>query len=160
VLDTLGTCSSPFIVGVGAVMFTKFLGLSGTAGPISFAVQGYELDYLTLMLVIIVIYLMLGMFMEPFGAMLVTLRVLLPMLLAEGIDMIWFGVFLVKMLEIGMITPALWMNVLVIRNVASQHATLGDIFQGVTLLLVADLVVVAMTVTWPDLVLFLVRLMQ
>lgn len=159
VLDTLGTCASLFIVGVGAVMFTKFLGLSGAAGLISTAVQGYQLNYVSLMLIVIVIYLILGMFMEPFGAMLVTLPVLLPVLRAENIDLIWFGVFLVKMLEIGMITPPLGMNVFVIRNVASQYATLGDIFRGVTLFLAADLVVVGLIVLWPGLVLFLPRLM-
>jgi tripartite ATP-independent transporter DctM subunit len=160
VLDTLGTCASLFIVGVGAVMFTKFLGLSGAAGLISSSVQGYDLDYVTLMIIIVVIYLILGMFMEPFGAMLVTLPVLLPILQAQQIDLVWYGVFLVKMLEIGMITPPLGMNVFVIRNVASQYATLGQIFRGVALFFVADLVVVALIVAWPDFVLYLPRLAQ
>jgi tripartite ATP-independent transporter DctM subunit len=155
VLDTLGTCASLFIVGVGAVMFTKFLGLSGAAGLISAAVQGYDLDYVTFMVIVVVIYLILGTFMEPFGAMLVTLPVLMPVLAAEGINMVWFGVFLVKMLEIGMITPPLGMNVFVIRNVASQYATLGDIFRGVALFFVADMVVVALIVAFPIIVLFL-----
>jgi tripartite ATP-independent transporter DctM subunit len=155
VLDTLGTCASLFIVGVGAVMFTKFLGLSGAAGLISSAVQGYDLNYVALMAIIVVIYLILGMFMEPFGAMLVTLPVLMPVLQTEGINLVWFGVFVVKMLEIGMITPPLGMNVFVIRNVASQYATLGEIFRGVSLFFAADMVVVAIIVAWPALVLFL-----
>jgi tripartite ATP-independent transporter DctM subunit len=160
ILDTLGTCASLFIVGVGAVMFTKFLGLSGAAGLISSSVQGYDLGYVPLMIIIVIIYLILGMFMEPFGAMLVTLPVLLPVLQAANIDLVWFGVFLVKMLEIGMITPPLGMNVFVIRNVASQYATLGQIFRGVALFFAADVVVVAIIVAWPDLVLFLPKLVQ
>lgn len=155
VLDTLGTCASLFIVGVGAVMFTKFLGLSGAAGLIGSTVSGYDLDYVTLMLIIVVIYLILGTFMEPFGAMLVTLPVLTPVLQHAGIDFVWFGVFLVKMLEIGMITPPLGMNVFVIRNVASQYATLGDIFRGVALFFAADMVVIALIVAFPIIVLFL-----
>ncbi len=158
VLDTLGTCASLFIVGVGAVMFTKFLGLSGAAAIISGAVQGYDLDYVSFMLIVVVIYLILGTFMEPFGAMLVTLPVLMPILHAEGINMVWFGVFLVKMLEIGMITPPLGMNVFVIRNVASQYATLGDIFRGVSLFFAADMVVVALIVAFPIIVMFLPNL--
>jgi tripartite ATP-independent transporter DctM subunit len=159
-LDTLGTCASLFIVGVGAVMFTKFLGLSGVASMISSAVSGSDLSYTTLMIIIIVIYLILGMFMEPFGAMLVTLPVLMPVLQAEQINMVWFGVFLVKMLEIGMITPPLGMNVFVIRNVASQYATLGDIFRGVAIFFAADLVIVALIVAFPAIVLFLPGLLQ
>ena len=160
VLDTLGTCASLFIVGVGAVMFTKFLGLSGAAGLISNAVAGSDLNYVTLILILVVIYLILGMFMEPFGAMLVTLPVLLPVLHHQGIDLVWFGVFLVKMLEIGMITPPLGMNVFVIRNVASQYATLGQIFRGVALFFLADMVVIAIIVAWPGIVLLLPRLTQ
>lgn len=160
ILETLGTCASLFIIGVGAVMFTRFLGLSGVAGLISSAVQGYELNYFQLMFVIVVIYLILGMFMEPFGAMLVTLPVLMPVLDAQNINMVWFGVFLVKLLEIGMITPPLGMNVFVIRNVAGQYASLTDVFRGVTLFLLADLVVVTAIVVYPEIILFLPEMLR
>lgn len=160
ILETLGTCASLFIVGVGAVMFTKFLGLSGVATLISGSVQSFDLGYAELMLIIVVIYLILGMFMEPFGAMLITLPVLLPVLETQQISLVWFGVFVVKMLEIGMITPPLGMNVFVIRNVAAQYATLAQIFRGVALFFAADLVVVTLIVALPDLVLFLPNLLQ
>lgn len=160
VLETLGTCASLFIIGVGAVMFTRFLGLSGVAGLVSGMVQGSDLNYVQLMLVIVVIYLILGMFMEPFGAMLVTLPVLLPVLHDQNINLVWFGVFLVKLLEIGMITPPLGMNVFVIRNVAGQYASLGDVFRGVTFFLIADLVLVAILVAFPGIVVFLPEMMR
>jgi tripartite ATP-independent transporter DctM subunit len=160
ILETLGTCASLFIIGVGAVMFTRFLGLSGVAGLISGAVQSYDLNYFELMFVIVVIYLILGMFMEPFGAMLVTLPVLMPVLDAQNINMVWFGVFLVKLLEIGMITPPLGMNVFVIRNVAGEYASLTDVFKGVTLFLLADLVVVTAIVVFPDIILFLPEMVR
>ena len=160
VLETLGTCASIFIIGVGAVMFTRFLGLSGVAGLISDSVQGFQLGYFELMFVIVVIYLILGMFMEPFGAMLVTLPVLMPVLDAQNIDSVWFGVFVVKLLEIGMITPPLGMNVFVVRNVAGEYASLTDVFKGITLFLIADLVLVAVLVTFPDIILFLPEMMR
>jgi tripartite ATP-independent transporter DctM subunit len=160
VLETLGTCASIFIIGVGAVMFTRFLGLSGVAGLISNSVQGAQLGYFELMFVIVVIYLILGMFMEPFGAMLVTLPVLMPVLNAQNIDSVWFGVFVVKLLEIGMITPPLGMNVFVVRNVASEYASLTDVFKGVTLFLIADLVLVSILVAFPDIILFLPEMMR
>jgi tripartite ATP-independent transporter DctM subunit len=159
VLETLSTCASLFIIGVGAVMLTRFLGLSGVAGLIGSAVNDFDLGYLELMLMIVVIYLILGMFMEPFGAMLVTLPVLLPVLNAQHIDLVWFGVLLVKLLEIGMITPPLGMNVFVIRNVASEYASLADIFRGVAMFIIADIVLIALLVLVPDLALFLPRLM-
>ena len=154
-LETLSTCASLFIIGVGAVMFTKFLGLSGVASFISSAVQTYDLNYYQLMLVVVIIYLILGMFMEPFGAMLVTLPVFLPVFEAQHINLIWFGVFLVKLLEIGMITPPLGMNVFIIRNVAAKYVTLTDVFKGVSVFLLADLVLVLILVLFPQIALFL-----
>jgi len=158
-IETLMTSSSLFIIGVGASMFTRFLGLTGLTGFISGAVSGAELGYFELMLIVVLLYLVLGMFMEPFGAMLVTLPVLLPIFKTQGIDLVWFGVFCVKLLEIGMITPPVGLNVFVIRNVASEYATVVQIFKGVIPFLLADLVVVAIAIAFPAIVLFLPSLM-
>lgn len=158
-IETLQTSASLFIVGVGAAMFTRFLGLSGLSSFLSNMVSGADLSYVQLMLIVVVIYLILGMFMEPFGAMMVTLPVLLPIFRAEGIDLIWFGVLLVKLLEIGMITPPVGMNVFVIRNVASQYASVAQIFKGVIPFIGADFVVVALTIAFPAFILFLPSLM-
>jgi len=154
-LETLTTSASLFIIGVGAAMFTRFLGLTGLTGAISGVVTGAELSYLQLMLVVVVLYLVLGMFMEPFGALLITLPVLLPIFNAQGIDLIWFGVLVVKLLEIGMITPPVGLNVFVIRNVASEYATVAQIFKGVIPFLLADFVIVAIVIAVPSLILFL-----
>ncbi|WP_309083006.1 TRAP transporter large permease subunit [Chelativorans sp.] len=151
-LETVGTSVSLFIIGVGAVMFTRFLGLSGAAGFISAAINAWDLNYVELMTMIVILYLILGMFMEPFGAMLVTLPVLLPLLNAASINLVWFGVLLVKLLEVGMITPPLGMNVFVIRNVAARYASLNDVFRGVTFFILADLVIIVLLIAFPELV--------
>ncbi|MGY6534932.1 MAG: TRAP transporter large permease [Pararhodobacter sp.] len=154
-LETLMTSASLFIIGIGAAMFTRFLGITGLSGFIAGQVSGAELSYWHLMLIIVLVYVILGMFMEPFGAMLITLPVFLPILNAEQISLIWFGVVVVKLLEIGMITPPVGLNVFVIRNVAQRHATLMQIFRGVTPFLAADLVVLVAVLAFPGLVLFL-----
>jgi tripartite ATP-independent transporter DctM subunit len=159
-IETLMTSSSLFIIGVGASMFTRFLGLTGLTGFISGAVSGAELGYLELMLIIVVLYLVLGMFMEPFGAMLVTLPVLLPILNAESISLVWFGVLVVKLLEIGMITPPVGLNVFVIKNVAARYVTVVQVFKGVIPFLIVDLFVVALVIAFPSIVLFLPGLMK
>jgi len=154
-IETLMTAASLFIIGVGAAMFTRFLGLTGLSGFIAGAVSGADLGYLELMLIVVAVYLLLGMFMEPFGALLVTLPVLLPIFEAQGIDLVWFGVLVVKLLEIGMITPPVGLNVFVIRNVAAEYATVTQIFKGVIPFLAADLVVVAIAIAFPSFILFL-----
>jgi TRAP transporter, DctM subunit len=158
-IETLQTSASLFIIGVGAAMFTRFLGMTGLSGFLSSFVAGADLPYWQLMAIVVVIYLILGMFMEPFGAMMVTLPVLLPIFRQEGIDLVWFGVLLVKLLEIGMITPPVGMNVFVIRNVASQYATVAQIFKGVVPFLGADLVVVILSIAFPAFILYLPSLM-
>jgi tripartite ATP-independent transporter DctM subunit len=154
-IETLQTSASLFIIGVGAAMFTRFLGLTGLSNWLTATVGGLQLGYLELMLIIVAVYLVLGMFMEPFGAMLITLPVFLPILRAQGLDLVWFGVLLVKLLEVGMITPPIGMNVFVIRNVAAQYATLAQIFRGVIPFLAADLVVVGIVIAFPALILYL-----
>ena len=154
-LETLMTTASLFIIGIGAAMFTRFLGITGLSGFISQQVGAAEIGYYQLMLIIVVVYLILGMFMEPFGAMLVTLPVFFPLLNAEGISLVWFGVLVVKLLEIGMITPPVGLNVFVIRNVASEHVSTLQIFRGVAPFFLADLVVTAIIIVFPALVLFL-----
>ena len=102
-----------------------------------------------ILLVIVLVYLALGAFMEPFGAMLVTLPVFLPLIEAQGLCLVWFGVLVVKLLEIGMITPPVGLNALVIKNVASRHVSVSQVFAGVVPFLLADLVVVALLIAAP-----------
>jgi tripartite ATP-independent transporter DctM subunit len=154
-LETLMTTASLLIIGIGAAMFTRFLGITGLSGFISQQVGAADIGYYQLMLIIVIVYLLLGMVMEPFGAMLITLPVFIPLLNAEGISLVWFGVLVVKLLEIGMITPPVGLNVFVIRNVASEHVTTLQIFRGVGPFFVADLVVTALIIVFPALVLFL-----
>ena len=153
--ETLNTTASILIIGVGAAMFTRFLGLSGVSAFISQFISGSDISYVQLMTVIVIVYLILGMFMEPFGAMMITLPVLLPVLKIQGVDLVFFGVLLVKLLEIGMLTPPVGMNVFVIRNVASEHVTLAQAFKGVTTFIIADLAVVVLAIAFPAFILWL-----
>jgi tripartite ATP-independent transporter DctM subunit len=158
--ETVLTTASILIIGVAATMFTRFLGVSGLSGAISSAVAEAGTGFFMIMLIIVVIYLILGTFMEPFGAMLVTLPVFLPLMQAQDMSLVWFGVLVIKLLEIGMITPPVGLNVFVIKNVAGRYVSLGDIFRGVVPFLLADLVIVAIVILVPASVLFLPELMK
>ena len=98
---------------------------------------------------------MLGMMLEPVGAMLLTLPIVLPIVDETGYSLLWFGVVLVKLLEIGMITPPMGMNVFVIKGVVGNLASLSTIFKGVFWFVVVDLIIVAALIAFPDIVLFL-----
>ncbi|KAA2314694.1 TRAP transporter large permease subunit [Pseudooceanicola sediminis] len=159
-IETVTSTGSLFIIGVGAAMFTRFLGISGLSSFISSFVANADLSYAGLLLVIVLIYLILGTFMEPFGAMLITLPIFLPILRAEGISLVWFGVLVVKLLEIGMITPPVGMNVFVIKNVAGKYVTITQVFAGVIPFILMDLIIIFLVIALPGIVMFLPDLMK
>ncbi|WP_121062499.1 TRAP transporter large permease [Chachezhania antarctica] len=158
--ETLLTTSSLFLIAIGATLLTRFLTLSGTGHMIADAIIAMQANTLILLLGISAIYLVLGMFLDPLGAMLLTVPVLLPILDDAGISLIWFGVFLVKFLEIGMITPPIGMNVFVIKGVVGSEASLTTIFRGIFLFLAADAIAVTLFIAFPQIILFLPGLME
>ena len=157
VVETLVTCASVFIVVIGASMLTSFLTLTGIAGAISEAAQALNTSPVMLLVAITLVYLFLGMFLEPIGAMLITLPIFLPLIGMAKIDIIWFGVFVAKLVEIGMITPPVGLNVFVLSSTIGKSAPTDLIFRGVLWFFVADLVVVALVIAMPGIIMFLPR---
>jgi len=155
VIETLVTCGSIFIVVVGASMLTRFLTLTGVGEAISGGVDAMNAGPITLLLGITLVYLILGMFLEPIGAMLITLPIFLPMIKGADISMIWFGVYVAKMLEIGMITPPVGLNVFVLSSTVGKIAPPDVVFRGVIWFFVADLALVALMIAVPGIVTYI-----
>lgn len=153
--ETLLTSGALFIIAVAASLFARFLAMSGVGDVITAGVAGLNADPLALILVICLIYLVLGLFLEPLGAMLLTLPILLPVVELTPISLIWLGVLITKLLEIGMLTPPVGMNVFVIKSVVGNLISTMGIFRGVTWFIVIDLVIVALMIAFPGLVLYL-----
>lgn len=160
IIETLVTTSSLLIIAVGASLLTRFLALSGAGNFLSDAVIGLDTSPVVIIFGIVVLYLLLGMFLEPIGAMLLTLPIVLPIVDATGFSLIWFGVLLTKLLEIGMITPPIGMNVFVIKGVVGNLVTTSQIFKGIMWFLVMDLVLVVLFIAFPDMIMWLPRLME
>ena len=153
--ETTTTTASLLIIAVGASLLTRFLALSGAGDYLSAGIMSVAANPALLMLGIVLIYLLLGMFLEPIGAMLLTLPIILPVVDASGWSLLWFGVVLTKLLEIGMITPPIGMNVFVIKGVVGDLVKTSAIFRGVLWFMVMDLVIVVVLSVWPSLVLIL-----
>ena len=159
VIETLQTSAALFIISVGANMLTRFMAISGAGNDLAGFIEAINASPMMLMLGIAVVYLILGMFLEPIGAMLLTLPVLLPVLNAADINLLWFGIILAKFLEIGMITPPIGLNVFVIKSVVGDLVTTGRIFYGILWFLAADLVVVMLLMVFPPIILWLPTVM-
>ena len=155
VKDTIAGTASIFIVIVGASIFSRFVALSGMAAAmtdmLAFAIE----NPILLIVLTSVVYIFLGMFLESVSLMLLTLPLLLPLYHAAGIDLIWFGVICVKLLEIGLVTPPVGLNVYVIKGALGDRISLGEIFRGTSWFLAADLVTLALLIAFPVISLWL-----
>ena len=143
-----------FIIAIGAVVFGYFLTI--TRAPQNFATFVGELPWSpnTVLLIIILGYIILGMFLDSLAIILLTVPIMVPVVQELGYDPIWFGILLVMVVEIGLITPPYGMNVFVLKSVA-PNLKLGDIYRGVTPFIAVDLVRVALIVMFPVIVLYL-----
>lgn len=155
ILETLLTTTGLLIIGIGASLLQRFLALSGAGTYISELIIGQNADIAWVLLGIVMIYLLLGMFLEPIGAMLLTLPIVLPIINSAELSLVWFGVVLTKLLEIGMISPPVGMNVFVIKGVVGNLISTTGIFKGIMWFLAADLIVLALMMFFPEIVLFL-----
>jgi len=142
-----------FIV-IGATVFSFAIFSWGINSMMTQLVAGLPLPPLVIILVIALAYVVLGMFIDPISLMLMTISVIVPVIVTLGYDPIWFGVVLVILLEIGMITPPVGMNLFTIKAISPKNSmTLGDISMG-SLPFVAVMAVVALVlILFPGIVL-------
>jgi C4-dicarboxylate transporter, DctM subunit len=155
VVEAVAATTRIFFVAVGAVMLTKFLALTGVPRFLAELVGDWASDPILLVLATSIIYVVLGMFLDPLGLLLVTLPFLLPMYEALHLDLIWFGVLVVKFLEIGLLTPPVGFNVYVIKSVVGDLVELETIFRGVMWFLGCEVIVVVLLVAFPEISLYL-----
>jgi len=159
-IDTAKTTAAIFIIAVGANLFTRFLAISGVPAAMSATVIEFGASYLILVLGTAIIFLLLGMILDPLGIMLLTLPILLPIFEASGISLIWFGLLVTKLVEMALITPPVGLNVFVIKGIVGDAIPISMIFKGVIWFLVADVFVLALMIAFPEIVLFLPELGQ
>ena len=138
----------------GVLIFVRFLGFAGL--PEAFASWIVSLPYppTAIMVMILLGYAVLGMFMDAIGMLLLTLPVVYPAVIALGYDPIWFGIIVVKMCEVCLITPPVGLNCYVVAAVRPD-IPLGDVFRGIFPFFLADAATVALFLAFPDIVLWL-----
>lgn len=159
VAESFATTSALLFIVIGANLLARFVALSGVDGYISDVIASVSTSTYLFLAGVVVIYLILGMFLEPTGAMIITLPIVLPVAASLGVNELWFGIFLAKLLEVGMITPPIGLNVFVLNGVVGK-VSLGEIFRGTARFIGADMVVLLLLVLVPGIVLFLPNLLN
>ncbi len=157
--QTVVATSSIFFLTIGAVMFTRFMGLSTVPQAMSDAMLAFSDNKIVIIIMIAALYVVLGMFIDSIGLMLLTLPALLPVLEAADINMIWFGIITIKLLEIGLVTPPVGLNLYVLHSALSGRVRLGHIISGATWFIAMDLVTLAILIGFPAISLYLPSLM-
>ena len=154
------TTSTIFIIVIGGILLARFLTYTGLVTEISEWLLGLGLPPLMYLLAFAVLYLILGMMIEPIAIMVMTLPVMFPIMTAVGYDPIWLGVISIKLAEISLMTPPVGLNVYVVRSASPVPLTLEQVFAGVMPFLFTDLITLTLLIIFPSIVLFLPNLMM
>lgn len=153
--ETLVSTAAIFVIAVGANLLTRFLALSGFTDVISEFAVGGQVGPATVIMGTVVVMFVLGCFLDPIGIMLLTLPVFLPVVEGLKIDLIWYGVILTKLLEIGLITPPVGLNVFVVKGIVGDLMSTEAIFKGIFWFLIADFVTLGLLIVFPIISLYL-----
>jgi len=143
-----------YVVIIGAILFATFISVTGITDLLSQAVVDFHASPTIAIIVMALVLLLLGSFLDGLALMLLTTPIFLPIAIQLGYSPIWFGIFLVRTMEIGFVHPPLGLNVYVIQAMA-KDIPLGTIFRGIVPFLVADFLHLGLIITIPALSLWL-----
>ena len=142
----------------GVLIFVRFLGFAGLPDAFASFVGSLDMPPVLIVIMILLGYMVLGMFMDAIGMLLLTLPVVYPAIVGLGYDPIWFGIIVVKMAEICLVTPPIGLNCFVVNGVRPD-IPLNDVFRGIGPFFVADIATVGLFIAFPVIVTFLPDLM-
>ncbi|SEH77656.1 TRAP transporter large permease [Paracoccus alkenifer] len=152
-MDTAATCGALYLVLIGANLFNFFLALSGLPFSLTGMFSGVLDQPVLVILIMLAIYLLMGALMDSLAMLLLTVPLFVPIASAAGIDLIWFGVFAIMVIEMGLITPPVGMNLFVLKAV-NPSVRMVELWRGITPFVIADLIRVAIIIAIPAIVLW------
>jgi tripartite ATP-independent transporter DctM subunit len=146
---TARTTALIFAIVAGVLIFVHFLGFTGMPAALASLIVGLDLPPTVVMIAILGFYFVLGMFLDGIGMLLLTVPIILPTIKHLGIHPIVFGVLVIRMVEIGLITPPVGLNVYVLRGVA-PNVSMGDMFRGCGWFVLVDIINVGILLAFPQ----------
>lgn len=157
-VDTARTSAMMFAIILGAALFGEFVNLTGVHEGLLHVVQESGLPPFGIILLMIVLYILLGTVLESLSMILLTVPIFFPIILALGYDPVWFGILVVMVVEIGLITPPIGVNLFVIRSVMPDIPMM-TVVRGVIPFIVADVLRILLIAAVPALSLWLPNLL-
>ena len=153
-LETGQTSAMIFTILIGAITLNNLVIFSGLANALADFVSGLDMPPATVMLIILLMYLIMGCFLDALAMILLTVPIFYPIVLDLGYDPIWFGIVVVMVVELGLITPPIGMNVFVIKGMV-QSVPLVSIYKGVLPFVIGQVVLIIAVFLIPEIALWL-----
>ena len=155
--ETVASVGSIFLLVVGAILLSKVIAFSGIGPAISEGIAELNLQPVPFLLLMTLVYLILGMFMEPLSIMLLTVPILIPVLEGMEISLLWYGVFAVFMGELAVVTPPVGILSFIVHSITKspevnlgQKISLNDIFISLTWFIPAPVGLVLLMIFFPE----------
>lgn len=165
--DTIVSVAGLFLILIGSVMLTRVLALSGLAPAVGAFIVDLDLGRVEFLLILIAFYIVLGMFLESLPMILLTVPIFQIPLAELGVDLIWFGIFLVIVCELGLVFPPIGMLSFVVHRIAQnpevnagREVRLSAIFNGIMPFVAVAILIVIALIIWPEIVLLLPESMR
>lgn len=138
-----------FFIVIGGLIFSRFLTFGGFITELSQLVAGWHLTPLHLILALCALYFVLGMFIDTLSILLITIPFIWPVAKHLGVDVVWFAIIVVKMIEISAITPPVGLNLFAVMSASGNTVKSGDLMRGVIPFIAIELVVLAILIAFP-----------
>jgi C4-dicarboxylate transporter DctM subunit len=158
-VETAHTAASLFVVLIGAWIFSNFVNIAGLPEALLAFVTQWGVSPMVVMMLILLVYIVLGCIFESLSMLLLTVPIFFPLVVSLGFDPVWFGIIVVVVTEISLITPPVGLNVFVLKGVIGDVST-ATIFKGVTPFWIADIIRLLLLVFVPWLVLVIPMTMK
>ncbi len=152
--DSARTSAALMGVLVGALIFSNYVNITGAPEAVVEALKSFNFPPLGVMTLILIFYLFLGCVFDALAMILLTVPIFFPLVMALGYDPVWFGIIVVVVVELGLITPPIGMNLFVIQSVA-RDIPMTTIYRGILPFIVVDIIRLAILVLFPWIILFL-----
>ena len=153
--STLTMSAAILLILVGGTLFARFLLTCGFIGDINDLVNSYTVSAFSFLISIVLLYLIMGMFVDPISIMVMTLPFLFPLSQTMDIDPIWFGVIVVKLVEIAVITPPVGMNLFAVVTASEGNISSKEVFAGVLPFVLAEILSLILLFCFPIVATFL-----
>ncbi len=151
---TLKTTAMIMLIILAAAFLNFVLAVIGLASAFQSFISGLNLDPLTVLLIIVALYLVLGCFMETLSLLITTTPIVVPVVISLGYDPVWFGVLMMLLLETALITPPIGLNLYVVQSIR-KGGSINEVIIGAVPFIVAMFLMIALVIAFPNIALFL-----